>query len=125
MVMLTPTLLPSNALPTQPNGRPMQRALSHASKSVCKTTFIAASCSAKLGQPTWMVEKRRHEKRQNASKKFRMQALPRAIKTTHSNLITTISNIKTPVPHITHLTTMASYHWMLMPRLHPTPQHYL
>src|SRR6266702_19195 len=97
--MSTPTSPPSNASPTQLNGRPIQRAPSPTSKAVCKTTFIDESYSTKPGLPIWMAGKRQHGKRQNASEKSRMWALPRIIKTIHSGLVATISSTKVPIPH--------------------------
>src|SRR6266702_357523 len=79
MATSTPTSPPSNVSPTQPNGRPMQRAPLPASKLGCKTTFTDEFYSVRPGLPTWMAGKRRHEKKQNASKKSRMQALPHVI----------------------------------------------
>src|SRR6266702_6112712 len=109
----------------QPNGKPMQRAPSPALKSVCKTTFIDVSYSAKPGPLIWMAGKRQHGRRQNASEKSRTQALPRVIKTIHSDLIATISSTKVPILHATHLVATASYQWTSMPHLHPALQHYL
>src|SRR6266702_245869 len=109
MATSTPTSPPSNVSPTQPNGRPMQRAPLPASKLGCKTTFTDEFYSVRPGLPTWMAGKRRHEKKQNASKKSRMQALPHVIETIHSDLVATISSTKVPIPHAMHLATMASY----------------
>src|SRR6266702_5380744 len=125
MVRLTPTLLPLNALPMQPNGRPMQRALLPTSKLVCNTTFINTSYSVKPGQPTWMAGRKQHGKKLNASKKSRTWDLPCTIETIHSDLIITISSIRVPMPHVMHLAMTASYQWMLTLHLHHIPQHHL
>src|SRR6266702_3464841 len=109
MVTSTPTSPPSNALPTQPNGKPMQKAPLPASKSDCKITFIDVFYSAKPGLPIWMAGRRQHGRKQNASEKFKTRASPCAIETTCRDLTAIISNTKAPTPHVTHLATTASY----------------
>jgi len=72
-----------------------------------------------------MAGRKQHGRKQNISKKFRMQASPHIIETIHSDLTAIISSIKVPIHHAMHLATMASYPWTLMPHLHPVSQHHL
>src|SRR6266702_887779 len=80
----------------------MQRAPLPASKSDYKITFIDVFYSARPGLPIWMAGRRQHGRKQNASKKFKTQALPRAIETTCRDLTAIISN--TPAPPLKKLT---------------------
>src|SRR6266702_6762203 len=124
MVTSTPTSQPSNASPTQPNGRPMQRAPLPASKSDCKITFIDVFYSAKPGLPIWMAGRKQHGRKQSASEKFKTRASPRAIETTRRDLTTIISSTKAPMPRVTHLAMTASYQWTLTLHPHHAPQHH-
>jgi len=56
-----------------------------------------------------MAGRRQHRRKQNASERFRMWALPHVIETINKDLIAIISNTKAPMPHATYLTMMASY----------------